>query len=173
MKYTSKFLLILLLAGLGFQGCKKEQPGPELPLLTNEGKNVFGCKVNGAIWLPDYDRAYTSSRPIQGDYYAGGFTISVSGFSEGQNMHQTLYINMAGGVFETGRYELNGEDIATGFVDWETGCEYRMSTLNDGWIEFTYLDTIANIASGRLKFSITDPECGTINVTEGVFDIRI
>lgn len=47
--------LILVCTGLFFVfACKKNppvEPADELPALTHEGKNTFGYKVNGEIWV--------------------------------------------------------------------------------------------------------------------------
>jgi hypothetical protein len=46
------FLIILLIANLH---CKKSHPPPNiLPAMTQEGKNTFGCMVNGEVWVPYY-----------------------------------------------------------------------------------------------------------------------
>jgi hypothetical protein len=29
------------------------KPKPKLPPITSEGKNTFGCRVNGKVWLPE------------------------------------------------------------------------------------------------------------------------
>ena len=36
------------------ESCKKTSPfdSPTLPPITQEGKNTFGCKINGKVWVP-------------------------------------------------------------------------------------------------------------------------
>jgi hypothetical protein len=58
-----KYYFILALILLSQTACKKDKhingtgtPPPQqqqLPPITTEGKNTFGCLVNGEVWLPE------------------------------------------------------------------------------------------------------------------------
>jgi hypothetical protein len=66
MKHTITLFLLtasFICCSLLFHSCTKtpDEPEPDptptpctncLPPITTEGKNTFGCKVNGKIWLP-------------------------------------------------------------------------------------------------------------------------
>jgi hypothetical protein len=53
-----KNLLLFFFATIFFSSlqCKKDKntPSTVLPPITQEGKNTFGCKVNGEVWVPFY-----------------------------------------------------------------------------------------------------------------------
>jgi len=62
---TLPFLVLLLLAAMFFFSACRDHPNPYppddpppvvdytvLPRITQEGKNTFGCKVNGEVWMP-------------------------------------------------------------------------------------------------------------------------
>ncbi|MBC7447292.1 MAG: hypothetical protein H7330_04480 [Hymenobacteraceae bacterium] len=70
------FLPLALLLVLG--GCKKDDPKSidRLPTATTEGKNTWGCLVNGEAW--------TSSgvKNMRADWTTGGLCYSVMLFSE-------------------------------------------------------------------------------------------
>ena len=52
--------LTLLLCGLLYTACRKPNPDPpiteeeKLPPATQEGKNTFGCLVDGKAWVPKW-----------------------------------------------------------------------------------------------------------------------
>src|ERR1700733_2066445 len=47
-------VILFLLLYINTQ-CKKSAPPPNiLPPMTQEGKNTFGCKINGEVWIPYY-----------------------------------------------------------------------------------------------------------------------
>ena len=53
VKSTTALLLLSDLLLLFGPKCKKEKHIPqELPPITQEGRNTFGCRVNGEIWVP-------------------------------------------------------------------------------------------------------------------------
>src|SRR5262245_14741740 len=66
------FIYLKLLAViLFFVSCKKELDD-NLPQLTFEGKNTFGCRVNGECWLPEgYSDFGTGiyTPPTRGGYF--------------------------------------------------------------------------------------------------------
>src|ERR1700730_7257280 len=51
-KIVHKLILVCLLILVCGAKCKKSMPSLTLPPITQEGKNTFGCKINGQIWIP-------------------------------------------------------------------------------------------------------------------------
>ncbi|HEY2722945.1 MAG TPA: hypothetical protein VGI82_14530, partial [Chitinophagaceae bacterium] len=47
--------LVIVIVSFSLQ-CRKDKVGNtiELPPITQEGRNTFGCKVNGKVWVPHY-----------------------------------------------------------------------------------------------------------------------
>src|SRR6266511_2638533 len=63
------------------------KPQPEvLPPLTFEGKNTFGCLVNGKVWLPHTSGAQIAFDP---QYYRGDFSLSATR-RYGDSLFQTI-----------------------------------------------------------------------------------
>ena len=62
---------------IGLMGCKKEvaDPGSSnpnvLPPLTHEGKNTFGCKVNGEVWVAYAPFTVGGAVAITGEFNLG------------------------------------------------------------------------------------------------------
>ena len=48
--------------------CTKNSKSPQLPPITQEGKNTFGCKINGEIFNP-LSTFKISGRRISANYY--------------------------------------------------------------------------------------------------------
>lgn len=53
-KSIINLLTWLLAVPLLWGGCDKQKNCPELelPPLTTEGRNIFGCKIDGEVWVP-------------------------------------------------------------------------------------------------------------------------
>ena len=88
-------LIILLFAvalfPFHFSSCIEE--GAEvLPEATMEGKNTFGCLVNGEVWLPKGYAGYSNLDISYDPYYAGGaFGLSTYRLIDESN-EQYIYI---------------------------------------------------------------------------------
>src|SRR5688572_22243113 len=61
-----QLLLISTYISLLLNSCQKEK----LPKLTQEGKNTFGCKVNGKNWVPHGGGGFGGVQPVDGGYQA-------------------------------------------------------------------------------------------------------
>ncbi len=61
-----KLLLLHFCCSLLFVSCQKEK----LPKPTQEGKNTFGCKVNGKNWVPSGGGGFSGIKPLNGGYLA-------------------------------------------------------------------------------------------------------
>jgi hypothetical protein len=47
-----------------FWACQKDK----LPKPTQEGKNTFGCKINGKPWIPNGGPGFQGAKPIEGGF---------------------------------------------------------------------------------------------------------
>jgi hypothetical protein len=176
-QFTSLFYLLLTILALSSSSCKKDY-GPELPPETQEGKNTFGCKVNGEIWLPiDNDNDWKSGSydarfsKIGGAYIGAGKDDGKSDTAIRINLDSikepfigTININ-SGKTNRTGNY--------FSFSNNNSGVEYYTDSLHTGSITFTRFDTVAKIMSGRFEFKVKEAGGnGTVIITDGRFDLR-
>jgi hypothetical protein len=167
---------ILALISLHFSGCdlfgKKEEPKPKtdlekLPPITQEGKNTFGCLVNGKAWIA----------PTQTD--AAGFyqlgTLQVSGSFNEPSRSLGIVLNSSS-VLNTGRFELVNFPVAYCRAIIEinntSGCFYEPENTLAGFVEIKLLDTRKYIVSGIFEFTTVTKVCDTLKVTNGRFDIK-
>ena len=169
-------LAALLLLCFCFAQCHKDKtPAPDnpygLPNATQDGHGLFACRINGvnAIAKNDINHigAWMSSNRDTLRVFA----------SFGENYFQVLslgtikknkQINTPYSFQDTllTRF-LYGADstclgIGSGFPDLSNA---------DGLIIYSKIDTINMIVSGTFNCRIPIPNCDTINVTEGRFDI--
>ncbi|MFN6944413.1 MAG: DUF6252 family protein [Cytophagaceae bacterium] len=171
--FLGLFLLLFLTS------CPKITPEPkpeELPPETQEGKDTFGCLVNGQVWVPRVTVWVGQSRLVS-SYSAGTFNlvarknINRSGITE----NQSISIRISENALQSGNYLLNSpfKDGRGHFTDLISKCIYETDSIQyDGLVEITKLDTINQIVSGRFHFTANSEDCGKLEVTEGRFDVR-
>lgn len=92
------YLTCLLLFPLLLTQCRwlKNDPEPldQLPAITQEGKNIFGCLLNGQAWTPKGNAGYSNYTVYYDPEYAKG-TLNISTYrypSENSNNFQTITI---------------------------------------------------------------------------------
>lgn len=176
------FLLVLV---SGVYGCKKHGPaGPTLPPLTHEGKNTFGCLVNGAVYLPKVSLFRSPVSCYYQKLYEGpdGFVFVVQGrFKGNNNCHSssvTLYLDSIAlqigrtfplAAYSTGKCEgsyLFTEDCGT------TMRTYATKDNANGEVVITGFDDLKGIVSGTFWFDAVDDSGDTIHITQGRFDMQ-
>lgn len=170
-------LLLLFLCSLLLTNCSlfsKKDPQPELPPATQEGKHTFGCKVNGEVWLPSGFNGTPNLVARYGiKYFFDSNTFNITTY---RNKNQKIYQHIgiySDSLIGPGVYPLYiPEKHKASFLDFETRCFYREDTYFKGTLTVTKLDTQRNIISGLFELTFAQPDCDTIRVTEGRFDVK-
>ncbi|WP_400192899.1 hypothetical protein [Hymenobacter sp. B81] len=162
--------------------CKHDDPTPaaQLPAATQEGKNTFGCLVNGQVWLPQGSSGIAPNFRVSYDpgYAGGSLAIRTYRYPTGSSKGQGLILG-SGGVARPGTYALAAPDAAAFFSNeaWPFPCtEYDNDlpgTYCRGTLTVTRLDIAARIVSGTFAFTLAKPGCDTLRVTDGRFDYRL
>jgi hypothetical protein len=173
--------LLLFTAIITISGkCKKDSgPPPDnpygLPNATQEGRNIFACRVNGQNWI--------SESGIHN--MGGGITDTSFGVHGRKSISATSGEQYDFGIIgyfiqSNSTYSLN--DTAHKFVRYfgvSVGCfapngGYSTVMIKGyiGEITFTKVDRINKILSGKFWFNIKTDYCDTMKVTEGRFDIK-
>jgi len=158
---------------------KEEEPAPELPPITQEGLQTLGFKVDGQIWVPNYEEGiFDPSEELNIQYYEDENSpvfqrFSISGLQGNRSSRSSFGIAI---------FQLNGEgeafhkdsiDIAfnkgTGsFLD-DYSLIFENSRAN---IRISRLDTVENIIAGEFDAVLVNAEGREIQITEGRFDVR-
>jgi len=182
LRPASLFLALALLAG---SGCKKVEDiiTPKLPEATQEGKNTFGCLVDGALWLPFVE--HTLDSKLEAEYSATGggiFHLRAEQEHEGkpyQYIHLSV-LNPAGVPLKPGTYS-----AATGFVGrLEASSDYVSSAAGPATLTITKVEPHTDkmptggesrytIVSGTFTFEASPATAGgKVTLTEGRFDVQ-
>jgi len=174
MKTRNFINLILLLLLASCDGCKKDDPKPlteleKLPPPTQEGKNTFGCLVNGKAFVP------ATSIDAGAVYQLGFLNIYGARFKPFQTLSLNIYEGNNGTV-SLSKYDLNkfpdSYAKASFQIDELSSCQYEPQNCISGTITLTKIDRIKYIVSGTFDFTTLSKGCDTLKITNGRFDIR-
>jgi len=157
----------IILCPLFYSACNGDDD--ELPPISMEGKNTFGCLVNGQLFV-------SKGRPGNVGTYAelqyAQDTIGINIYATNYETDQSLIFSFYDipDLVEDKRYFLHTQNYSVFYVT--QNCDYRTDKLVDGWIELNKYDIKRPIISGTFEFTAYNPDCGdTIKVTNGRFDI--
>lgn len=145
--------------------CDEDEDG--LPPITMEGKNTFGCLVNGKVWHPEAPAL--GQLPVYADHTTSNF-LTIGSTSE----TASFYFIVPSPINLYYAYSLQDTSIARAYyVDKRTSiCIYEDYHVLDGEIVHSKFDLQNNIVSGTFKFTTYNSACGdTIRITDGRFDI--
>jgi hypothetical protein len=175
MKKIPPLLLILFL--IKCSGCDVlPTPKEELPPITQEGKNTFGCLVNGKVWLPKGNNG-TANLDLSYDlsFMGGAFNISAYSIENGFRKYITI---SSDSISKSGTYQVSPIGrFLTFYSELDSkgaGCDLSDFSIvkRKGQVVITKLDVGKQIASGTFEFTLYKPGCDTVKVTQGRFDIK-
>ena len=175
-------LLVIATSGIY---CKKHNNPKEdvLPPITQEGKNTFGCKVNGKVWIPYYPcfglpagatqlsyeiRPFydTAILPMFFSLRAGNNADGGSGFFIGQNSTISDRIFRPGNIMDS---------ILINFTSNTWHGYYNFDSPPGSYPrEFliTKLDTVKGIVSGTFAFTLYSDPGDSVVISDGRFDLQ-
>ncbi len=159
--------------------CTKEDKDP-LPKPTQEGKNTFGCKINGEPWVPDGGTGFQAIKPITGGFNVIGENPGVRRIwirtlsKDKQRIH--LHIEDV----RLGEHLLNNDTqilpialFAKNYGMYQVGSStFTTSSRHTGKITITKADTITGVLAGTFEFTVGNSSGTTYEITEGRFDIK-
>jgi hypothetical protein len=153
-------------------GNKEDMRNVPLPPETQEGKNTFGCYVDGVSFVPEttvggIHPLTTLYRLRTGYFNIAGIDGSYYGHELGNNTAGGLVSIHKKGVLSCGEYSLTpdceNDTCSTGSYSYET-----WHLINSGELVIVKLDTVTKIISGRFYFTTRDGN----KVTDGRFDAK-
>jgi hypothetical protein len=164
---------ILLLLG----GCKKEPLVPQLPPYTQEGKNIFACKINGEVFITEgvMDNNTLNPKGIDNNYMVWGIdTLVYIRAKESIPKEADFSLDFAYTLTHDS-FELNQKQNSVAMVylpvDNYILAKSRFATNDDhnGWVHVKYFQN--KILAGTFEFTAIDDRGEVIHVTDGRFDI--
>lgn len=172
-------LLILLLTGCN--RCKKDEVKPidELPAATQEGKNTFGCLVNGEAFLPEgsafsYPKLQCFYQYID-DSFGKGYFFGLNAKNKSSNSLKGIDILtremeiQEGKVYQLTTYGIKG--AAQGTYNIGIDDKYWIKPPLTGELHITRLDEVKQIVSGTFWFDAMNDKGEKVEVREGRFDM--
>jgi hypothetical protein len=183
MFYVKLQLLALPLTLLLGQ-CHQNSPEPakpedQLPAATQTGAGTFGCLVNGQPWTPRGNTGTPNFQVYYDPTYHGG-NLAVTAFRLLDERGNSQVIGLGGEqLAQTGTYPLDPFSTlqAPGLYNAGFSDDTKLSPCNQylfkptsrmGAFTITRLDR--GIVSGTFEFTLIQPGCDTIRVTNGRFD---
>lgn len=169
-----KHILLPALALLLLTQCKKADPESALPPETQTGANTFGCLLNGQPWTPqgnDGTANYTSYL----DKDANGDIFDIHTYQISQRQSMVLYVTRIKGI---GTYSFRSPQRSRASFDNQiAGCYWSSrdsaTTYRRGTLTITRLDRSAGVVSGTFAFTLYQPGCDSVRVTQGRFDRKL
>ena len=149
----------------------------ELPPITQEGKNTFGCLVNGEVWLPKgKPRDFKLDLSYDPTYKNGSFSLAANQYND-SGLSQSIVIG-GSNLSTNGSYSLDfvpKSNYAGYFTDYLKGCDYfdkSQDFYRTGMLTISQLDLVKHIISGTFEFTVYQSNCDTLKVSQGRFDMK-
>lgn len=86
----SRILLFSLLIFCTAAGCTKNNDEPQLPVPTQEGKNILACKVNGQVQIYKGKRTTFNDNGVEYDPYIDKLRIAADNSDYNDNIEMLL-----------------------------------------------------------------------------------
>jgi len=168
----SLYLHIILLL-LTCAACKDGALAPkeQLPPATQEGRNTFGCLVNGEVWVPNIS-INPSIHRLTGYFSEGYFYLRANRTKEGKRQSFGLdhkYIDSIG-IYSL-EPTIDQPIIQVFFKDSEDRYDTD-SVATPGELNISYLDTSKRIISGTFYFDAINEAGKVMEIRDGRFDLK-
>ncbi len=169
--FSFSFILLFLL----LLSCKKEK----LPKPTQQGKNTFGCKVDGKLFVPKDVITVPVTPGLIAFYDEAGsnyFELRVTENKDEENggLRRTILFKIFNLTVGTNNLnEQNKVSVKISVDNNQLDKSYETNSTTGGILTVTRLDTNQNIISGTFSFVAAPKQANSqnVHVTEGRFDI--
>jgi hypothetical protein len=160
--------------------CKKE----ELPPETQEGKNTFGCYINGELLVPGGGGLgpiktcyYQSIYPGESGYV---FQLEAKRSEDNDCGLRTVTITLdsvrivEGNTYKLGIYKIGNGNGRYNHYPPICGDPIKFETFDEssGEIYFKKFDEVNHIAAGTFWFTAVNSMGDTVKITDGRFDMK-
>ncbi len=167
-------IIFIVFFSLPFFSCKKHHDSPAdnpygLPNATQNGSNIFACLMNGKKFIGYYNPSNGSGAKVTGD------TLGITGVPKNKTHYEFLGFRLIGDFMEIQNYFIDAQNNY-GIYGTDSTClgvSFNQTTCYaiNGNIKLTKFDTSKKIVSGIFNCTIPVPNCDTLKITEGRFDI--
>jgi|GEM_PF-308806 len=173
------FLFLILLTNTHCKVCCIPSLPNVLPPATQEGKNTFGCKINGVVWLP----LFSCFAQTTGNCNALGFSIYPLAtlsrlpiaftLSARRQIYDTTFsmFNMYTGSSRITKAGNVTDSVTIIYFEGANEFSYFPPVQTSGAFDITKLDTVNSIISGTFHFTLYNSKGDSVVVTDGRFDL--
>lgn len=171
------FLCVLLLFILS---CEKQVTNNHLPVPTCEGKHELGFFVNHETWVPfDTDR-YKEHELPKVKFDDGLIRISATRVDEANYSRNWFCLETVNPNLESGAFPVKNETCKAVYQTYYYGPNkdktseiYTLKPNEKNLINFTCIDTVANIIAGTFELTAQNELGETLSFTSGRFDLLL
>jgi len=182
MKISYASCLIVLSATLF--SCTKDAATETLPEVTQNGANTFGCRIDGAIWVPSGFGIVSTAPKLEARIAGTDLFINARNLSS--SPVETEFEIFVKGIIDNGvgNYTLNTGPSHPDYSNSYVYYVHRNLTPDNEWIttstyigalNITKIDSINHFVSGTFSFRAINlynaPQ--PITVSEGRFDVTV
>ena len=171
-------IICLSLSFLAMMCPKIDDTNPKnLPPITQNGANTFGCMVNNDIYEPSSNGLCDMCYPFFFNYNSKPPTLSINGddFNNANKYARIMGITVSG-CDTVGHYKLGVQQYANSSYAYiqkynsNFSCETNNS--DTSYVDITRLDTVRKIVSGTFSFGVRDSANNLIRIAKGRFDYK-
>jgi len=176
IKKISALFAFCLLA-FASTSCKKDEicDHPSLPCQTHEGKNTFGCLIDGVPFVAKTSFSIGGAVPVSGSFDESTQYLIIEGSKEDPSEKiETVKIRayVLSGVGSYSMWVTSSSAQGYTYFNNTNVCTYYHDLDNKGIINISFLDTEKNIIAGTFSVTLINPDCTkeTLTISQGRFD---
>lgn len=166
---------ILVFVSILLWACSCEDDSlKQLPPATQEGKNTFGCLIDGEVFMANRGGLFSSAIGVEylaPDYFRTSGSGSLNSCEDDDVSHIYLYINDSS-IISIGDIIYLGSNFRKSGSVIKCGTEFKTFNEYSGELEITKLDTLNKIISGTYWFDAKSEEGEVVEIRDGRFDIN-
>jgi Family of unknown function (DUF6252) len=168
MKRRLKPCLYIMGIALLFNSCQNDP----LPKPTQKGLDIFGCRVNGEVWIPEKTIGAIPASPAITSSFSksGNNTFRIDLYAR-KNNGQSLTLFLPNAIIGDNFFSQTLPGPINYAEFYNGNRRYQTSSVNTGKITVTRADTASKILSGTFEFVGGRGNEKAI-VTEGRFDVK-
>lgn len=160
--------ICIFLCPLFYGSCNEDED--ELPPITMEGKNTFGCFVNGKLFIT---KAPIGQSGLHAEISTYPDTVGVIIYASNSSVNKVLVISIYDSpTLQTGKsYDLTNPNFQVQYTDYANTNSCTYESVQNGFITLSKFDLSKSIVSGTFQFDIFGSNCkDSISITQGRFD---
>jgi hypothetical protein len=178
------FALPLFLSSCFLFDNDRPVPEQQLPPITNEGANTFGCRINGEVWVAR--SSHILFPKISGSFGAKTFYVTGQQYNSKDSINEVISFRIEDiaqpDTFYMGDWRRDFPASNGGFIDFLSGSEYYTRGFDtnsySGKVVITSMDTTPRAANRHIAGIFWFTAMDTINqelvdISEGRFDFRL